>query len=556
MRPTRSERADGRRNRPAGGRPPTGTTLTREAREAAARRTGEPDAGPAVAALDALFAALTPERAKVLLIVAARTSSFTMVTVVTVVIGALLCAHSPMTGASGAIAAGWLAVHQVPVTIGTTTISMLPLVPTALVVWLTGRDCARAVTPDAMRSDLAWIVGAALFGPLLITSVCLAVAQDAATVLPLQPPTTLLAFAWVGGLHFAGAAVGIAARLAAIGRRPPAWRQLTAGVPPWVESGARIGVTAVGRLLLAGVVVTIGSLVWHCTRLGDAYAAAGNVGGVIGLTLLSIGYLPNLMIAATGVLVGSEVRIGDGGLSLFAVTDARLPAVPVTVAVPSGPAPTWWAVLLLIPVLVAGAAGVECARAGDDIRSPRTLLTATAVASVVLLVLGSLAGGELGAFGSNGPEIPLFPVVTVAWLLIGGGVGLFAARRLAPRFGRRAPGSADGYDDEDYADYDDERYEDYDEYDAAGEYETAGEPFGDDEYEVERDGYRAPRYRDYADPATRPAGEGVMDGELLDDESAATGRSRDGYPDADGGDIVDAEVVEADLPDRGERDGR
>jgi hypothetical protein len=523
------------------------------------RRSPRSDSGPE----DNLFLSLTPERARVLLIVAARASSFTVVVIVALVVATLFAANSTMTGASGAIAAGWLAVHQVPLVIGKTTLSLLPLAPTGLVLWLTARDCARAVESDSTRADLGWIVGAALSGPLLVTAVCLAVADDASTVVALQPPQTLAAFGWVGGLHLLAALAGITSR------RIPLRDRLIAEFPLWVAPAARAARRAVQRLLLGGLILTLISFVMHWSRIGDTYRAAGNLGGVFGLTLLSLAYLPNIAIGATSVLVGADVHIGAGGLSVFSVAGAPVPALPVLAAVPTGPAAGWWPVLLLAPATVGALAGMECARGTDDqIRRPWATLTAAGLTTLAVALLGVLGGGEVGSFGDIRPDGITFAGLSLAWMAVPGYAGLLCARWFLP-----APVADDaGSDDWEYAD-DEYRGDEYDDYESDGyardDYgrdgddpdDYAGDDHDRDEFDPdgyghhgdERDDYQRgeygdDRYDDYRYSRAEP----VVDGELLEEQPALGFRGSRG----EFADIVDAEVVEADLPENGEADGR
>ncbi|RDI51780.1 cell division protein PerM [Nocardia mexicana] len=476
---------------------------------------------------DNVFLSLSPERAKVLAFLAARTSGFTVVIVVAVVLATLLAAGSSMTGASGAIAAGWLAVHQVPLVIGKTSLGLLPLLPTGVLLWFVARDCARAVEPDASRADLGWIVGAALAGPLVITAVCLAVAEDASAVVALQPPATLAAFGWVGGLHLLAAVAGIASR------PNPLREQLFAVLPDWAEPGARAALRALLRLLAVAAAVTLISLLAHWSRIGDTYGAAGNAGGVLGLTLLSLAYLPNVAIDATSVLVGADVHIGTGALSVFSVAGAPVPGLPILAAVPSGPAAGWWPVLLLAPAAVGVWTGLDCARTShDEIRAPWATLTAAGLSAPALAVLGALAGGTVGSFGYIGPAVGLTVALTFAWLAIPGLVGLVCARWFLPSAGPFVQGgyadAADGYWDDEYAD----------------DYGT--------------DGYYADEYDDYDDYAAADTVDGdVVEGELVEEQPALADATASVSGDMDeSADIVDAEVVEADLPDGGGTGGR
>ncbi|GAB2721483.1 cell division protein PerM [Nocardia thraciensis] len=500
---------------------------------------------------DNVFLSLSPDRAKVLGFLAARTSSFTVVIVVAVVLATLLAAGSSMTGASGAIAAGWLAVHQVPLVIGKTSLGLLPLLPTGVLMWFVARDCARAVELDATRADLGWIVGAAVAGPLVITAVCLAVAEDASAVVALQPPATLAAFGWVGGLHLLAAVAGIASRA------NPLRERLFAGLPDWVAPGARAALRALLRLLAAAAAVTVISLLAHWSRIGDTYGAAGNAAGVFGLTLLSVLYLPNIAIDAAGLLVGADVHIGTGALSVFSVGGAPVPGLPILAAVPAGPAAGWWPVLLLAPAAIGVWTGMDCARTSyDEIRAPWATLTAAGLSALATVVLGALAGGTVGSFGYIGPAVWPTAALVVAWLAVPGLVGLVCARWLLPSAGPfvhdRYADAADGYRDG-YADAADGYPDGY--ADAADgyrdEYADAADGYPDDEY---ADGY----YDDYDDYAEEDTVDGdVVEGELVEEQPSLSDATAPRPDDVDEpADIVDAEVVEADLPDSGGTGGR
>ncbi|MEV6767565.1 DUF6350 family protein [Nocardia sp. NPDC051030] len=464
------------------------------------------------------FGSLTPERARVLLIVAARASCITLLLIFAIVYGTLFAAGSGMVGSSGAIAASWLAVHQIPLVIGKTGIGLWPLLPTALMLWLVVRDCARAAEPECTRADLGWIAGAAVGGPLLITAVCLAVADDASGVVALQPPNTSLAFAWVIGLHLLAAALGIGSRR---------WRDFTdllpIPLPHWVVPGLRAGVRSVGRLLAAAAALTLFSFLAHWSRIGDTYHSAGNFVGVLGLTLLSLAYLPNVLVDAASVLLGGQTHIGPGSLSLFDIQGAPVPALPLAAAVPSGPVAGWWIALLIVPAAIGVLGGLDCGRtSGDRITAPWATFTSAAVAAVLLMLLGVVAGGDLGTFGWIGPNILISGVLAFIWFAVAGYVGMLGARWFLPA----AVGAA-AYDDDEYYDDDYETAE-YDDYD--GEYE-------DDYYEDDADDY----YDDVDDAPHRTV---EVDGELLEEQPAlATAPHRES---GDESEILDAEVVEGD----------
>ncbi|MGW4243308.1 cell division protein PerM, partial [Nocardia sp. NPDC004722] len=368
-----------------------------------------------------------------------------------------------------------------------------------------------------------------------ITAVCLAVAGDAAAVVALQPPDTLAAFGWVLGLSLLAAAAGIGARR---------WRDLAdllpIAVPDWVIAGFRVGVTAVARLLAVAVVLTVVSVLVHWSRIGDTYRAAdGSVSGALGLTLLSLAYLPNVAVDAVSLLVGGQVHIGAGLLSLFRIDGAAVPAVPVTAAVPSGPVALWWLGLLVVPAAVGVLSGLECGRTSRDRASaPWATLTAAGVAAVLIALLGVAAGGDLGTFGRIAPAVSA-AVLVFGWLALPGYVGMLAARW----FGGPAPAlTYDEYEDEYYDDEDEYYYAD-DDYDDEYEYDDYDEEFDDEDDPAAEAASEAAETGGWYDESDH---DDALDAELVDDQDDPAPAVKS----AENPDIVDAEVVEGDLPDK------
>ncbi|MCP2295997.1 hypothetical protein APR11_002425 [Nocardia amikacinitolerans] len=512
------------------------------------------------------FLSLTPERARVLLLVAARPATFALSAIVVLVLVTLLAADSGLAGASGAIAASWLAVHQVPLVIGKTTLGLLPLLPTALLLGAAGRECYHAVAPNSSRTDLGWVVGAALGGPLMLTAVCLAVAEDASAVVALQPPNSLAAFGWVLFLHLAAAGAAIALRM-----RRRIFDRVRA--PEWVIAGVYGAGRTVLRLLGCAAAVTLVSFLAHWGAIGETYRSAGNAWGFIGLTLLSLAYVPNVVLGTLGVLMGASANFGQASIGLFAVVGGPVPAVPVMAAVPTGPAAAWWAVLLVIPAAVGALGGVDAARtSGDRPTAPWATLTSAGMATLSLVLLGALAGGELGSFGRVGLELPIFALVSFVWLAAAGYVGLVGARYFIAPVGAVLPGYDDydadyydtdadyyyddsddyesdrrhGYADDDYADdyhdgyQDDEYYDDYDSHDEDDRYHHDDSDDEDDRYhhddshDEDDPHYTDSHYIDDPDEA--------LDGELVDEPPTLTTAPRQAAPD-----IVDAEIIEPDA---------
>jgi hypothetical protein len=362
---------------------------------------------------------IPPDRSRVLLSVALKPSGCALVAVAAVVIVTLVASSSDLTGIYGAIGAGWLAVHQVPVTIGHTTLGILPLAITAAVLWVAAQQCSRAGRIIGHTGiECVRIVAAAVGAPIAVTLLALAVVDDASGVIPLRPPHPLGALGWVVALHAAAALAGLAHSrgFALFDTLPERAETVAAAIIP--------AYTALRRMLGAAALVTVMALLWHAGRMGAAMDTCDGVGGKIALAALSLAYLPNLVAGAAAFLFGATVHVGAATVGMTGVVAAQLPAVPALAGVPRSHAQPWWFALLLAPLYVAVVLGRECAMRsrgrGQAVASTAVAATLVAVAMLVLLVV---SGGELGAFGHVGVGLPpLFALLVFGWLAVPGGI--------------------------------------------------------------------------------------------------------------------------------------
>jgi Family of unknown function (DUF6350) len=351
-------------------------------------------------------------QARELLRVAFGPSVVALVVIAAVTLLQLLIANSDMTGAPGAIASMWLGVHQVPVSIGGRELGVMPLLPVLAMVWGTARTTAAATSAQASWFVTRWVVASALGGPLLIAAICLAVIHDAASVLTeLQTPNALRAFCGVLAVHAIGAAVGVGTR---IGRR-----LLTASpLPNWLPDAFRAATAGVLALVgLSGVVMT-GSLVVHWATMNELYAITDSVFGQFSLTVLSILYVPNVMVGTAAVAVGSSAHVGLATFSSFTVFGGDIPALPVLAAVPSPPLGPIWVALLIVAAASAVAVGQQCARRPLPLfQALAKLIVAGAVAAAVMALLGYAGGGRLGNFGDVGVDQTTFGPAVFMWFV-------------------------------------------------------------------------------------------------------------------------------------------
>ncbi|ODR10671.1 hypothetical protein BHQ15_04535 [Mycolicibacillus koreensis] len=351
----------------------------------------------------------------------------------------LVIANSDMTGALGATASMWLAVHLVPVTVGGAQLGVLPLLPTMLMVWAVARTTAHAASAQSSWLVIRWIAASAVGGPVLIAAIALAVIHDAASVITeLQTPNALSAFTGVVAVHALGAALGIGSQ---VGPRLLALTRL----PGWLAGSIR-GATA-GVLALFGLsgAVTAASLVVHWSTMHELYAITDSPFGQLSLTALAVLYIPNVIVGTAAVAVGSSAHLGFATFSSFTVFGGDMPAVPILAAAPPPPLGPVWVALLIVGASSGVALGQQCARrALPVLQAAAQVLIAALLAALGMAALGYAAGGRLGNFGDVGVDQASFgPAVFVWFTLIGATTVVVAGGVTLPRRATKPAARAD-----------------------------------------------------------------------------------------------------------------
>ena len=350
----------------------------------------------------------------------------------------LVVANSDLTGTLGAVASMWLAVHLVPISIGGQQLGVLPLAPAALMVWATARGTARITAPRGTWFVTRWIVGSALGGPLLIAAIALAVVHDAASVITvLQTPNALRAFAGVVAVHGLGALIGVGSKVG-----PRVLARL--GLPAWLLDTVRPAMIALAVLLSLSCAVVAASLVVHWGTMHDLFGITDSFFGQLSLVLLSLLYLPNVVVGAAAMAVGSSAHIGFATFSAFTVFGGDIPALPILAAAPTPPLGPVWVALLIVGAVSAVAIGQQCARRPLPLAAAfAKLAVASMLAAVSLALLAVAAGGALGNFGNVGvDQATLIPGV-LFWFGSVGGLTVVMAGGLSPRTGRAAAPAQD-----------------------------------------------------------------------------------------------------------------
>jgi hypothetical protein len=339
----------------------------------------------------------------------------------------LLIANSDMTGALGAIASMWLAVHQVPISIGGRELGVLPLLPVLLMVWGTARSSARATSSSSSWLVVRWVIASALGGPLLMAAIALAVIHDASSVITeLQTPSALRAFASVLVVHAIGAAIGVWSR---VGRRALAASPL----PNWLGDSLRAAVAGVLALLGLSGLVTAGSLVVHWATMQELYGITDSIFGEFSLTVLSVLYAPNVIVGTSAVAVGSSAHLGFATFSSFTVFGGDMPALPILAAAPTPPLGPVWVALLIVGASSGVAVGQQCARRALPLLPAMAKLLVASVAGALAMSLLAYGGsGRLGNFGHVGVDQGALLIGVFFWFAVVGWITVVMAGGIRP----------------------------------------------------------------------------------------------------------------------------
>ena len=320
-----------------------------------------------------------------------------------------------LSATAGVVAAAWLAAHQVPVTIGGSTLGVLPLLPTLVLGWATERSVAGT---GVSGRGCAAVLLAAVVGPVLVAVAAIGVISTSAGGLPLTSPDPAQALAWVVVVHLLGAVVGLAG--------PSGWLAvLRRALPGWAWLGVVQVPKVVATLVAAGSVLTTLALVWSYSTAAGLIGAGGGAGGALGLVLLSTAYLPNVAVGAASMTIGPGAVLGQSTLTPFGAVNGPVPPLPVLAVLPEGSGSWWWPVVLVVPATVAALLGWQLTRTGaGGHEAVWSVLTASVLSGVAMGGIGAASGGSLGSgvFTPVGVPVLALAAATVGWLSIVGSV--------------------------------------------------------------------------------------------------------------------------------------
>ena len=196
--------------------------------------------------------------------------------------------------------------------------------------------------------------------------------------------------------------------------------------------------------------------------------------GAAGLVLLSLLYLPNVMVGSSSVLLGGEYHFGDAWVSLFGSHTVPFPTLPWFVVIPQTVYPFAGALLIIPVVLAVWAVRGRLDRTDQPFAE---MIVSGLFTGLYTLIACLLITGRMGVYSQTGPMTWLTAVLAVAWL---SGVGLLVSG-VQNMMGRRAaamplPPEPDYPDDPEDLDYPDEEEADK---------ETTEDPTEETEEEVD-----------------------------------------------------------------------
>jgi hypothetical protein len=307
----------------------------------------------------------------------------------------------------------WLVSHRVPLRVDGGSIAVAPLLLTLALAFLVARAAAvLARGHDLHEPRSVGLVALAVGMPYAVLTTFVAAAAESAEVHP-SPVAALLGGALLGTTAAAwGAArgVGLVSRL---------WSLVPDGVR--VPLGA--GAAAAGVLFAGSSLLVLAALALHAGEAADAVGVLGG-GAVAGVTVvaLDVVLLPNAAVCALGYLTGPGFAIGSGtSITVNGVTTGALPALPLTAAVPAGPAPALTLVFGIAMLVVAGGVAAWLVARTDQPLLPTMGCAAAAGASagMVAAVAATLAGGPAGpgrmsTFGVSPWQVGLVVAAEVA----------------------------------------------------------------------------------------------------------------------------------------------
>ncbi len=311
------------------------------------------------------------------------------------------------------VASIWLTLHAAPFKYSGTTVTMAPLLPAlilvALVAWRIRREVGGRITIRQVRAlALSYLVV-----PLVMMLIAWLMLWDASGQLKIGLPNFWLTMLTTVLVASSAIVIGMGGRL---------WRALLRwrGLPDWPVTAAKLAARFTVWLLALGLLLTLLALVAQLDDVLAAFEIANGPGATAALVGLCLLYLPNMAVFGAGVLCGIPVQFGAAEVSVFATVPGQLPPMPLLAALPQSELPVFAAGLLLIPASVAVWQTRNYLRDSVGYYAYREVVAAAFLTGVGFCVLGFLASGSVGVYGTSGVQAGLLGFVTSLWLALPG----------------------------------------------------------------------------------------------------------------------------------------
>lgn len=377
-------------------------------------------------------------RIRRMLITAAVPNVVIVLIIMAIALGGLMLTGSPMAWWYTIVAEAWMVFNLAPVSAADVHISFLPALPALILAAVVAVRVRSAVKHKVSVKDLLTLLACLLGVPVVFTIIAWLMLWDAGKVYDVSPPNLAQALLRVIVLHLAAMAAGMGWRL---------WRALAKryGVPRPLVDATQIALRYLAYLAIGAVAVFAVVFLVNISRQGEMMNDYPTISGlgIAGLVLLSVLYIPNAIVSTAAVLVGSEFSVGEGSVSLFSAHLVPLPPLPITGGIPAS-APSWAVALLIVPL---GAAIYSLYKKHPSFQD---VLVATVASAVIMLVACYLLSGDLGYYGSTGPQLWTAAGLTSLWMAVVGCAVAAGFAFVAWRAARTAPGAAptDEYADE------------------------------------------------------------------------------------------------------------
>lgn len=377
-------------------------------------------------------------RIRRMLITAAVPNVVIVLIIMAIALGGLMLTGSPMAWWYTIVAEAWMVFNLAPVSAADVHISFLPALPALILAAVVAVRVRSAVKHKVSVKDLLTLLACVLGVPVVFTIIAWLMLWDAGKVYDVSPPNLAQALLRVIVLHLAAMAAGMGWRL---------WRALAKryGVPRPLVDATQIALRYLAYLAIGAAAVFAVVFLVNISRQGEMMNDYPTISGlgIAGLVLLSVLYIPNAIVSTAAVLVGSEFSVGEGSVSLFSAHLVPLPPLPITGGIPAS-APSWAVALLIVPL---GAAIYSLYKKRPSFQD---VLVATVASAVIMLVACYLVSGDLGYYGSTGPQLWTAAGLTSLWLAVVGCAVAAGFAFVAWRAARTAPGAAptDEYADE------------------------------------------------------------------------------------------------------------